>query len=355
MSGTEDSIINSIPDFRDGGDSEVADSSTTTSTPPSEGQSSGPTTSAPPTQTDRSGGTTQQPAQQRSQYRTRKDGLLEYANTDNPNVRDLVDPVTGRVVAHGGIERRVFEDGQRAQRENNQLRGQLQQATFALQGISDVTREAAKLNIAPEHQITALRVMSDFLADPVRTVQYLVEEVKSKGYRIPFLEQGVTQGMDMNAIARMIDTKLQPFTSRVTQEQQNQQFRQQAERDLSAFIDDNGEAQQNLDVLAEMLQADPRLTLHAAYTKMIRWSHENGLDWTQPLKPQVAALQNGGQQQPTHQQTQQPTRPLPGGRSVRASDARPVNGTDSGQAFNENASWADIIRSAMHDSGVQIN
>ena len=44
---------------------------------------------------------------------------IEQPNADNPRVRDLVDPITGTIVAQGGIERRVYEEGQRHARENN--------------------------------------------------------------------------------------------------------------------------------------------------------------------------------------------------------------------------------------------
>ena len=353
MSGTtEDNILNTIPDFQDsgGGGSDVGGSSdsggdaTTSAQPTGDG---GATTSAQPT-----GDAGTQPQQQQP-VRRRHDGLVEVPNADQPNTRDLVDPVTGRTVAKGGIERRVFEEGQRHARENNQLKNQLGQATQQLSRINEVTQEAVRLNVAPQDQIAAIRVMSDFLRDPVKTLEYLVAEVKSKGYPIPFLEQGVTPGMDMSAIARMIDNKMAPLTQQQQREQHNLQMRAAAERDLDAFMADNQEAQSNLDVLAEMLQAQPGLPLQSAYTKMIRWAHENGLDWTQSLKQQIAAIQQRNQQ-PTPQQPPQqqaPQRPLPGRRSVGGNGAQPV-GNGSVQQYNENASWADIIRQSMKEHGV---
>jgi len=351
MSGTEDTILNSIPDFAPGGD-DTGGSSTdsgqaqTSSQPTTQGGDQ--STSAQPTPSSGDGSTSQQPPQQ--QIRRRHDGLVEVPNPDNAATRDLVDPITGRVVAKGGIERRVFEEGQRHARENNQLRTQLQNAQRQLSSINEVTQEAVRLNVSPQDQVIAIKVMADFMRDPVRTLQSLVEEVKSKGYPIPFLEQGVTPGMDMNAMQRMIDNKLAPITQQRQLEQQQVQSRQQAEADLSAFLQDNGEANSNLDVLAEMLQAQPGLSLQSAYTKMIRWSHENGLDWTQPLKAQIAQQR----QQPTPQQpTQQSQRPLPGGRSVGGNTATPV-GNGAVAQYNENASWADIIRQSMQDHGVTL-
>jgi hypothetical protein len=192
--------------------------------------------------------------------------------------------------------------------------------------------------------------MSDFLRDPVKTLEYLVAEVKSKGYPIPFLEQGVTPGMDMAAIQRMIDNKMQPITQQQQAARQQAEMKQRAEADLQVFLDDNGEANSNLDVLAEMLNAQPGLSLQSAYTKMIRWAHENGLDWTQPLKAQIAQQR----QQPTPQQPPQQQRPLPGRRSAGGNGATPV-GDGAVQQYNENASWADIIRQSMREHGVNLN
>jgi hypothetical protein len=242
----------------------------------------------------------------------------------------------------------VFEEGQRHARENNQLKTQLGQAMQRLSGVNEVTQEATRLNVSPQDQVVAVRIMSEFLRDPVKTLETLVAEVKSKGYQIPFLEQGVTPGMDMAAIQRMIESKMAPLTQQQDAQRQQAEVTARATRDLDAFLEDNQDAHSNLDVLSEMLQAQPGLSLHNAYTKMIRWSHDNGLDWTQPLKLQIAQQrQQPAPQQPTQQQ---PTRPLPG-RSAVPNTAAPL-GNGSVAQYNENASWADIIRQSMQDHGV---
>lgn len=357
MSGsTEDSILSNIPDFRDESDADTsATDQTQTSAAPTQTSSQSPNTSAQPTDTDSQGSGTQPPTQQA--FRRRHDGLLEQPSADNPKVRDLVDPQTGRVVAKGGIERHVFEEGQRHARENVAIKGQLQQLQGFVQSVGEVTREAARLNIKPEDQMIAMRVMSDFLRDPVKTVQYLVEEVKAKGYPIPFLEQGISPGMDMAAIGRMIDTKMAPLTQQQRAQQERAQVEQRATAELNTFLGNNPDANENLDVLAEMMQAQPSLTVQDAYTKMIRWAHVNDLDWTQPLKPQIDARRQAPQgQQPNHQQpTQQQQRPVPGRRSGGAGATPMANGADTGQQFNENASWADIIRASMQENGVRLN
>jgi len=355
MSGsqnTEDSIINNIPDFQDdsggqqGGDTQGGAGD-------SQGSSDVGRSSAQPTQTQTEGG--QQPDIEAKQppIRRRHDGLLERANPENPNTRDLVDPISGKVVARGGIERKIYEDGQRASRENNALKQKVQGYENQLRATNEVAQRAAQLGVAPQDQLIAVQLMAEFMRDPVTTLGKLVEEVKSKGYQIPFLEQGVSQGMDLNAISRMIDGKLAPLTQQQQEAAQMAQHRQQAEADLQNFLSENDDANANLDVLAEMLQAQPGLSLGNAYTKMIRWAHDNGLDWTQPLKPQIADIQQQRQQQ--HTPTQQPGRPLPNGRSAATGGATRMNGGSSGAPMSENSSWSDIIRSAMEESGTRLN
>src|SRR5215472_16153171 len=328
---TERGILDSIPDFAGGDDAGGADGGGDrggSGSSDSSGAGGGRSSAAPSTSVTSAQPTDAQPVspqQQQGAVQRRHDGLVEVPNAENPNVRDLVDPVTGRTVAAGGIERRVFEEGPRHQRENNQLRAQLPQL----------------------QQHVAIRVMSDFMRDPVKTLEYLVEEVKSKGYQIPFLTQGVTQGMDMNAIARMIDAKMLPITEQHQRSQIHARAQAQANETLNEFINTNPAAQQNLDVLAEMLQAQPSLTLDRAYTMMIQWAVGNGLDFTRNLKQQLT-------QQPAQQPTQQPsqqTRPLPGSRAFN-SGAVPT--ADVNGQFSEHTGWGDIIRDAMRSSGYQI-
>jgi len=341
MSGsTEDGILDGIPDIHDDGDTstDAGVDVGTTQQGGQQGQEGGGTSSAPPTQGA-------QP-----QVRRRHDGLVEVPNQQNPNTRDLVDPITGRVVAQGGIERRVYEEGQRHARENNSLKQQLQAAQRQASGNNEVLQEAARLNVAPQDQVVAIRIMSEFMRDPVKTLETLVAEVKGKGYPIPFLEQGISPGIDMSAIQRMIDNKMMPITEQREQARAQQEAQQRAQADLDAFLGDNEDAHSNLDVLAEMLQAQPGLSLQNAYTKMIRWAHSNQLDWTQPLKQQIAAQR---QQPPQQQQQPAPTRPLPGGRSVQQQTTPVGNGAVT--QHNENASWADIIRQSMQEHGVNLN
>lgn len=282
---------------------------------------------------------------------TRRDGLTEVPSKDNPGARDLVDPATGQTVARGGIERRIFEGAQRVHRENQQLMQRVTAAETAAKGITEVNALATRLNLSPQDQSTAFNIMRNFYNDPVKTLEQLVIEVKSKGYTIPFLETGVTPGMDAAAIQRMLDAKMAPLTEARTQQEQAAQYQAEAKTALDSFLDGNPEAGHNLSVLGEMLTAQPGLSLNDAYVKMIKWCSSNGLDYSQPLKPQIEAKQRASQPAAVSAQTpaQQPpsTAPLPFGRTTNS--AAPVAAAKS---FDENSSWADIIRQSMRETGM---
>ena len=343
-STTESGILNSIPDIgsSDSGSSDRHDAGGGSGSSDGGGHSS----AAPSSGGDTGGSSAPaQAGQPHGAIQRRHDGLLEVPNQQNPATRDLVDPVTGRTVAQGGIERRVYEEGQRHARENNQLKQQLAQHQQYAQSITGVMKEAQQLGIDANQHTVALRVMADFVKDPVRTLEYLVSEVRAKGYNIPFLNEGINRGMDMDAIARMMDSKLQPFTQQHQMSVRQQQAQAHAKQQLDHFLGNNPAAHSNLDVLGEMFNADPNLTLDRAWAMMIDWAVSNGLDHRQSIKAQLGARQ----QQPTQQPQPQQTRPLPGSRSA-------VNGvvprSDASGQYSENSSWSDIIRGAMHESGM---
>lgn len=278
----------------------------------------------------------------------RRDGLVERANKDNPNTRDIVDPKTGQIVARGGVERRYFETAQKLHRDNNQLTQRLQTAEANANHANAIVQLGTQLQLQPSDQTAALNLMSQFLKDPVKMLEALVIEVKSKGYEIPFLANGITPGMDTAAVGRMIDQRMAPLTAQQQQQRDAEQTQANAKATLDKFLDDNPEGEHNLGVLAEMMTSQPGLTIQDAHVKFIKWCAQNQYDFTQPLKPQIEARNN---QQPTtttvqNQQPRTPTAPLPNGRQTN--NAAPI---DSVVKFDENSRWEDIIRQSAKEAG----
>lgn len=341
---TEDSILGNIPGLEDN-TAEVSGGETTEATTTEASEAAATNSVGTPAI---EGGESNTPAQPAAI--TRRDGLAEVPSKDNPGARDLVDPASGQVVARGGIERRIFEGAQRVHRDNQQLQQQLTQANQRFETANEVVKLGNSLNLSPQDQSASLQLMSDFLKNPVQMLERLVVEVKSKGYEIPFLTEGVSAGMDTAAIQRMMDQRMAPITQAREQQEAQGREQQEAKKTLDTFLDSNPEGEHNLTVLAEMITNQPGLTLDNAYVKLIKWCASNGLDYSQPLKPQIEARRA---QQPatttaqTPQQPRVPTVPLPNGRQPVS--AVPIN---SAASFNESSSWADIIRQSMRESGM---
>lgn len=345
---TEKSILSSIPDL----DDNTPDTGTDTDgTSAGEGEGSSTETATDDTTTTVDGasstvGKTDAPNEPPAIPR-KHDGLVEKQNPNDPRVRDLVDPNTGLTVARGGVERRIFEGAQRVHRENNQLKQRLQVAETAANNSNEIVKLGTTLGVQHSDQVAALNLMSQFLKDPVKMLEALVVEVKSKGYQIPFLEQGVSPGMDTAAINRMLDQRMAPITEQRQAQEQKAQFEVEAKQTLDNFLDDHPEGFHNLSVLGEMIMSDPKLTIQNAYVNLVKWCAANGFDYTQPIKPQVEARQNQQQPAKTQAQNNPPhSAPLPNGR--QPARTTPVN--DAVQ-FDETASWSDIIRHAARESG----
>lgn len=348
MSGSrEDDILSRIPGIEDTNDS---------ATDTSEDTSQGTGGDAGIDDTDKSAidgvfsgrGTKDAPdkaAAQQPPIVRRHDGLVERQSTTNPRTRDLVDPVTGAVVANGGIERRVYETAQRTQRENQQLQQQLREATTRVEALSSANTLGQQLGLSSEHQTAALRVMSDFIRDPVKTVEYMIAEVKAKGYSIPSLE-GQGGQSDMAAFQRMLDERLAPLTQQRQQEVQLQQAEANARRELDNFLNQEPDARNNLDVISQMLTQDRQLSLPNAYIRLLRWSAQNGFDPSQPLGPQIEARQT--QQPPLPVSQTRTPRPMPNGRTM----SNGVVPTEQRRSFDENTDWRDIIDASMREAGI---
>ncbi len=376
-----DSLFDSVPGFENGNDTLATTDNTdagATETPPTQTSVEGGNGAVRSGQVDRQGsGTdqrantgTQQPQQQGQQPQhpiiRRHDGLVEQPNANNPRARDLVDPVTGRIVAHGGIERRVFEESQRNARALRDAQTQLAAVQEQLRGTNEVTEAVTRHGITSRDAVAAIQVMSEFKRDPVRTLEYLVSEVKALGLPIPFLEQGVTPGMDMAALQRMIDAKLAPITNQFTQQTQQraneQELLQRAERELDDFLGAFPYAQHNLDVLQQMMEKEPSLTLHRAYGLIQDWMLNNGYDIRLPLRDQVVRGDNtqsinSPQSQPTStSQTKQPSEPpLTNGRTVQNTSQRHApTDIDNAVEFTGQEDWRDILRRSLRDEGYQV-
>lgn len=263
------------------------------------------------------------------------------------NTGDLVDPVTGNIVARGGVERRIYENAQRWERQARQNEQQISTLNAELRGLREGNQLASQLGVSPQEQVAAVRMLADFKRDPVGTLQAVIAEMQAKGHQLPFLQNA--GGLNLQSIERMLDNRLAPLTNQQRQQQQQQEHEERARQELDGFLQTYPHAQNNLDVVGKIMQGEG-LSLRDAYIRLIDWAQDNGFDYRQPLAPQVEARNQQSNGNSTGQQPRSTSRPLPGQRSATGG-----GGVNQPRVFDENASYTDIVRAAMAEAGLPVN
>jgi hypothetical protein len=266
---------------------------------------------------------------------------------------NLVDE-KGNIVAHAGADRRRFhnENGATVFRENTQLRSQLRQRDdevvrlraeqTALNGMPQ------RLNLNTEEASTGLNLIAQFKRDPIAVAQYVVAEAMKLGHNVQDIIKGQNGSLEMGAITRLIDDKLKPLTDQQQQQEQLDRANATALREYNTFVDNYPDAVMHEDAIANLMGQDPNLTVQSAYYELKLWAQSNELDWKQPLRSQLVAKMQTEQGQQQSQQTQSQ-----GGTSTAMPrGTTPTDISDKRQSSSADATYEDIIRQAMRETGM---
>lgn len=284
-----------------------------------------PTTQQQPQQT----GQGNQDPQQQQTGRTRRDA--------QGNVTDQ----SGNILARAGHERRIWERAEQATRYARTLERDIQQLRAAAEQNNALNDMPRSLGLQPNEVQTGLQIAASFKQDPIGTLKYLLTETQAMGHNVNTL-LGQQNGVDMNAIARMIDNKLGPLQKDREQQARYEVAQREAQREYQAFVSRHEYATVHEDAILRLMQADPQLSPDAAYYKMQAYAATNGLDFSKPLAPQIGAARGQGSTQISTQQG--PSMPSKSGNA-------PV--TDQARVASEGDSWADIINTSMRDAGLR--
>lgn len=352
MAGTEDDIMSSIATndgsvgstTDTGGSGASTDTSSATLTPTT-GTDAG-TGQAKPTDSQGSGAdNAAKPGDQA------KPGQAQ-APQNKPQARhpgDLVDPVTGQVLAKAGLERRVFHSGQNYER--TRLNTEMNSLKQQIETLKQVSNAGTQLGLDPRETAMGATMMAAWKRDPANFLNAMLTEAKKNGINI----DGVGQGVDTNAVARLIDERLAPFTNANKQQQANSAAMTRAQEQYSSFMGQYPDAAVHENDLAAILGDDKGATLGEAYAKLKLFAVEHQLDWSKPLGPQVearVASRNGANAGNPNSPAQQ--RPMPNGRNGSAIVA-PVNRQGNGFAATERTSTKDIVKFAMQQAGMDVS
>ena len=305
----------------------------------------------------------EQNQQNQQQAKPEKDAKKGQTETQNKNerkvVRDqngyLVDDKgnivddNGTILAPAGKARRIYEHNTRLTRQLEENTTRLQQAELQLREINYLNGVPQRYGLSNDEVATALDWAGRMKrGDVIGVAKDLVALLAAQGHNISeLLGKDVGDSVDMRAVKTLIEQQMAPLRQVAQREEVSAQQLAEARTRMEAFLRDNEFAEVHSTEIAKLAQANG-LTPQQAYNRLYKFAIDNGLDFSEPLGPQLeeraAQMQSQGQQQ----QQQQRQKPLPSS----ASGTRPSNGVkmQAPEVDDPDEDWGTIIHRAMNQN-----
>lgn len=255
----------------------------------------------------------------------------------------------GSIIATSGFAARMHQ-------QNTRMRGLLEQRTAELNQLASQVGEVKALASAIQsYQLTTDETARalDYAGrmkrgDMLGVAKEILAIIAAEGYNVTDLLGGdVGDTIEMRAVKNMIDDRLAPITRQEQAREREQQVHNNARRAYNEFIASNEFADVHANEIA-LVAKQFGGTPQQAYNHLYRYAVSNGLDFSQPLRPQMeqlaAARQNGGQQR---QQQQRQQRPMPNGAATRSSGEVQTSAIQA----SADDDWATIIRGVQATIG----
>lgn len=241
--------------------------------------------------------------------------------------------------------RQVYTQLQETQRQLQQVQQQQPQEP-------EFISNARKQGMQDNEIALGVDIVSQLRSNPIQGARRVLQAAMSHGYNLKDILGTDAQGnvdasnIDMGAVKNMIDTTLQPITEQQRQQQEQERRQQEGQRAYQQFVASHPNADVHMDLITEYVQRKPNLSAEGAYYEIKMFAAQNGLDFSQPLGPQMQAKQ----QQTQNPQPQQPMQPpLPQGNGVNANTVTQPHNAPA----NANDDWDSIIESSLQEVGLQ--
>lgn len=250
----------------------------------------------------------------------------------------------GKIIAKAGSERRHWERARQQEQRAVAAERAVSEANQRATQAEQITHWSKQLGMSPEEHMSAVRIFGWYKKEPEQALKWLLTEAQAKGYNMQNILGGDPQagGVNMDAMRRMIQEQVHPLVERNQQEQAWQQAQNAAGQELQQFYAEFPDAAVHEDVVYNVMEQLPNLSLREAYLRVENWAIRQGLDTTRPLAPQVEAKKAGR----TLAQARRPAPNFPRGRGGQMDTV-----TGPKAAYDE-FSTNDIIRASMRENGL---
>ena len=224
------------------------------------------------------------------------------------------------------------------QNENRQLRQQFEQATQQINSYKELQTSMQNYGINPQEAQIGFQLASSWKTDPGGTIQKLLTYAASKGIKV---EGAPQQQVTRDMLSSLIEEKLAPVLQRTRQEEQQQQHQLDAQRQATEFLTEYPDAVTHQDAIATVMRQH-NLTPQRAYVELMKYANAQGLDWSQPLAPQLRARTAN----PNTNSAPARNAYSPGVREVDSLPTREVN------LPGDDTSYRNIVNSVLSEFGV---
>jgi hypothetical protein len=281
-----------------------------------------------------------QPARQDPEQLQREDQQVKYDQQGN-----VID-ARGNIVAPAGRGRRLDEQNRRYRGLLDAKEKELQQARVQLEEGKYLNGAPASLGLNADETAAALDMMALFKNNPGQLVQIVLAEAQAKGVDLNKLLGQNIGSVQTDAIKKMLDERLGPLDREFKARDAEQKLNSAVMERYNTFLTKYPDADPHQDAIANLMRTQG-LNETEAYYRVREFALRNGLNFDEPLGPQLqAVIQQRGQ---PGQQASPRRRPIVNGRA-------PSNGQMTErrtEVASPDRSYASIIDEALQEAGYQ--
>lgn len=225
------------------------------------------------------------------------------------------------------------------QNEIKQYKDEIAKRDQSIAAFKELQTTVQNFGLSPQEAQIGFQLASSWKTDPGGTIQKLLTYAASKGIKV---EGAPAPAVTREMLASIVEEKLSPVLQKARQEEQAQQYQLDAQRQATEFLTEYPDAATHQSDIATIMQKY-NFTPQRAYLELYKYAAQNGLDWNQPLAPQVRAKQAN----PNPVTTPPRNAYSPG---VRQAETLPVQEVD---LPGEDSSYRSIVNSVLAEFGVQ--
>lgn len=258
---------------------------------------------------------------------------------------DIVDK-DGKLIASNGFAARMYHS-------NRRLKAQLDERTAQLNSIAQQVGEVKALATSIQqygldnNEVAQALDMAGRMkrGDVLGVAKDVLAIIAAQGYNVSdLLGSDVGDSIELKAINRMIDQRLAPITRQEQDRRRQEEAAQRGQIEYNKFVAQNDYADIHANDIVQVMRREG-VNPQTAYNRLLQFATVNGLDFSQPLGPQVVARIEAEKRR-AQQSNGNRQKPMPNGAATRRSGAIPAQPLASADD-----DWGSIISEVQRTIG----